>query len=95
MLLCSLVLELYLPSCNSLKEKRSKIMSLKTLLKNKFNISIIEINNHKVELWQRSELGIAFVCNTRNEIENLVNSITQYVDSRRDIQLISKDVQIY
>jgi uncharacterized protein YlxP (DUF503 family) len=59
MIIGVLTLELHLPESNSLKSKRIIIKSLKDRIKNKFNVSIAEIDGN--DLWQRCVLGAACV----------------------------------
>jgi uncharacterized protein YlxP (DUF503 family) len=48
-----LTLELYLFEAQSLKEKRIIIKSLKDRIKNKFNVSVAEVDAN--DLWQRGK----------------------------------------
>jgi uncharacterized protein YlxP (DUF503 family) len=53
--------ELHFPDAQSLKSKRKILVSLKTRLQNRFNISVAEIDDN--HLWQKAILGIASVAN--------------------------------
>jgi uncharacterized protein len=55
------IVQMHLPGASSLKDKRKIILSLKDRLKNKFNVSVAELDDN--ELWQRSTLGIAMISN--------------------------------
>lgn len=46
--------ELEVYGCQSLKEKRSVVKSLKDRLHDRFNVSVAETGHH--DLWQRAEL---------------------------------------
>ena len=56
-----LTLDLHIPAANSLKSKRMVIKSLIEKIKNKFNVSVAEVDAQN--LWQRSVIGIAYVSN--------------------------------
>ena len=48
-------LDLYLPECASLKQKRSVLKSITTRTRNKFNVSVSELGDN--DRWQRAQLG--------------------------------------
>ncbi|MCK4351047.1 MAG: DUF503 domain-containing protein, partial [Candidatus Krumholzibacteria bacterium] len=56
MIVSRLRVQFLLPGCNSLKEKRFVLNSLKARLRNRFNVSVCEIDYQ--DKWQRSELGL-------------------------------------
>jgi len=82
MFIGSMQVELHLPGALSLKEKRFALKSIKTKLRNQFNISIAEIDYH--DKWQRSLLGIACVSKDRRfkVAELLKSEISQILRSR-------------
>lgn len=72
--------ELMLLKSNSLKEKRMVLSKIKQRLKNKFNISVAEVDHN--ELWQRSTLGIALVANKRSFAEQQVQKIVNFIETQ-------------
>jgi len=54
-----LVVELYLPGNRSLKEKRRVVKALKERIKNRYNVSVAEVEGH--DLYQRASLAVAMV----------------------------------
>lgn len=93
MIVIGLRLELYLPGVNSLKEKRRLIKSLIDKIKNKFNVSISEIDDQ--DIWQRSVIGIVSVSNTRKPIERTFTSIIELVDQKSGIELMKTEKSYY
>lgn len=55
--ICKITLHFH--NSGSLKHKRSILKSIMTKVKNKFNVSIAEIDS--LDLWQKATLGIACV----------------------------------
>ena len=53
-----LFLDLRFFDTRTLKEKRSGILRLKSLLRKRFAVSVSETDHH--ELWQRGQLGLLF-----------------------------------
>jgi len=66
-----LSVELHLPGCRSLKDKRMVLRSLKDRLK-KFNVSAAEVEY--LDLWQRAGLGVTTVSNDRRHVEETLNA---------------------
>jgi uncharacterized protein YlxP (DUF503 family) len=74
--------ELEVFGCQSLKEKRSVIKSLKDRLHDRFNISVAETGHQ--QLWQRSELTACVVAGERRHAESvLANADTLVVSEPR------------
>jgi uncharacterized protein YlxP (DUF503 family) len=68
-----LTLELRLEHSHSLKEKRHVLESLKTRLRNKFNVSVAEIEYQ--DLWQRAALAAVTVSSDRVHAEKVLRSV--------------------
>lgn len=69
--------ELYLPYCSSLKEKRKIVHGLISRIRKRFNVSISEVGFH--DLWQRSGLGFSAVSHNSPELELINNTIKETV----------------
>jgi hypothetical protein len=69
--------ELYLPYCSSLKEKRKIIHGLISRIRKRFNVSISEVAFHN--LWQRSGLGFSAVDRNNPELELINNTVKQTI----------------
>jgi hypothetical protein len=87
-----LTLELHLPESNSLKSKRIIIKSLKDRIKNKFNVSIAEVDAN--DLWQRSVLGAACVANDTKVINQILDSIRNMVLNTPSVELIDSMMEM-
>lgn len=74
-----LTVDLYLPGCTSLKEKRSVIRSLKEKLSHKFNISIAEVAF--MDKWQRARIGIAQVGNDQKYLRKSLDTVFAIIDA--------------
>lgn len=70
-----LTLELRLETAHSLKEKRHVMESLKTRLRNKFNVSVAEIGYQ--DLWQRGLLAVVTVSSDRTQAANALRSVEE------------------
>jgi uncharacterized protein YlxP (DUF503 family) len=87
-----LTLELYIPEANSLKSKRFIIKSLKDKIKNKYNVSIAEVDAN--DLWQRSILGAACVANETKVINQTLDGIRDIILKTPSIELINSTIEM-
>jgi uncharacterized protein YlxP (DUF503 family) len=82
-----MVIDLFSKSTHSLKEKRNIVTSIKEKLKQKFNISIIESDYQ--DRWQKIQLAISMVSNSRVMIEKVFNQIEDFIYLNYPVQLVS------
>jgi len=71
--------ELEVFGCQSLKQKRSVVRSLKERLRNRFNLSVAETGHN--DLWQRAEITACAVSNDRRQLDSLLDSADRFVNS--------------
>lgn len=71
--------ELEVYGCQSLKQKRSVVRSLKERLRNRFNLSVAETGHN--DLWQRAEITACAVSNDRRQLDALLESADRFVNS--------------
>jgi uncharacterized protein YlxP (DUF503 family) len=72
-----MVWELHLPACQSLKDKRTIVKSLKDRLHNRFNVSVAETGHQ--DLWQRAELTAAVVSTDSRHAESVLREVDNLV----------------
>lgn len=86
-------IRLRLPENLSLKGKRRVLKSITTRVRNKFNVSIAEVDDN--DLWQIATLGICCVSNngrqTNEVLSKVVNSVSE---GRFDIEILDHDIEI-
>ncbi len=70
----------------SLKEKRSVVKSITTRLKQRFNISVAELEHQ--DLWQRTTLGIAVVAVSKVRAEQELQKAIKLIDSHEQVEII-------
>lgn len=64
--------ELEVFGCQSLKDKRSVVKSLKDRLHDRFNVSVAETGHQ--DLWQRAELTACVVAGQRRQAESVLDA---------------------
>lgn len=66
-----LSVELHLPMCQSLKDKRMVLRSLKDRLK-KLNVAVAEVEH--LDRWQRAGIGIVGVSNGADHVQQVLEA---------------------
>jgi uncharacterized protein YlxP (DUF503 family) len=93
MLIGTLQIELHLPAAGSLKEKRFILKSLKTRIRNKFNISIAEVDY--LDKWQRTVLGFACVANERRFLDETLAKVFNAVEKEDRVIIVGQSSEIF
>ena len=86
MVVALLTLEILVPSSGSLKEKRGIIKHIKDRVRNKFNISVAEVDFQ--EKWQRSKLAFAMVSSNRKRAEETMQKLFNMLDSDYGFEIV-------
>lgn len=85
-------IELFVPDSSSLKSKRFVLNSIKTRIRNKFNVSVSEIESN--DKWQRITLGISMVSNERKFIDMTIGEILKIIDGDGRIEIINHFLEV-
>lgn len=86
-------IELYIPESGSLKSKRFVLASIKTKMRNKFNVSVAELDHN--DKWQRSTLGIAVISNERKIVDSTLNQIVNFIEEDNRIEVLDYAIEIF
>ncbi|MCX6090351.1 MAG: DUF503 domain-containing protein [Atribacterota bacterium] len=86
-------LQILIPESFSLKDKRRVMNSVKQRLKNRFNVSVVEL--HSDQRWNLGELGLAFVSEDETAIHQIMDQVTRFVEEDDRYEIIKVEVQIY
>jgi uncharacterized protein len=85
-------IELHIPASGSLKEKRHSLRSLKDRIRNKFNVSVAEVDHN--DLWQKATLAIAAVSNDKAHLNETLDHLLDMVRSVPEIDLIDYQIEL-
>ena len=80
------LVSLHIPNSGSLKAKRLVLRRLKDRVKNRFNVSIAEVDGF--DLWQRTTLGIAIVSRDRRFADKVLSNVIRLIESETSIDVI-------
>jgi uncharacterized protein len=72
-------LTLFIPENHSLKGKRQVLRAIKDRVRQKFNVSIAESDDH--DLWQRAELGICQIGSDRAFVDRALREVVNFIDA--------------
>ena len=84
-------LALIAPGSHSLKEKRMVLRRMKDLVRNKFNVSVAEVEAH--ELWQTAVLAAACVGVDRAYVNGVLDQLLHAVGRERDLELVRSQME--
>jgi hypothetical protein len=81
------VFDLHLPGCRGLKEKRVIVKSLKSRIRNEFEVSTAEIGDN--DLLQRARVAVAAVGPDQPPLDALLQQILSFVERNLDGEILS------
>ncbi len=79
--------ELHLPHCHSLKEKRGVLKPIIHGAHNRFGVAAAEVWGH--DLWQRAGLGFASVSNRARHADDVLGQVERFVLSFPEVELLA------
>lgn len=84
--------DLHLEGCQSLKDKRSVLQSLKAELRKKLNVSVAEVEHQ--DLWQRAGLACAAVGSERRVVDEMLRAADGIIESTDGVRIIGTTVTV-
>jgi uncharacterized protein YlxP (DUF503 family) len=83
---------LHIPESGSLKAKRFVLRRLKDRLRNKFNVSVAEVDD--LDLWQRSTLAVAVVARDRHFANQVISNVVGLIESEPNVSVIDIEMDM-
>ncbi|APF19241.1 DUF503 domain-containing protein [Caldithrix abyssi] len=87
MVVALLTVEILVPGSASLKEKRGVVKRIKDRSRNKFNISVAEVDFQ--DKWQRAKLAFALVGSDHKNAETTMQKLFQMLDSDYGFEIVN------
>jgi uncharacterized protein YlxP (DUF503 family) len=87
----SAVCECIIYDAHSLKEKRAVLQRILSRLKQKFNVSVSEVDYQDV--WQRTKIAIVSVASVRVSVEMELQHALKLIDSFPEIERSITDIE--
>ena len=92
MIIGTLEVQLIVPWSHSLKEKRMVLRSITERIKNKFNVSVAEVDNQ--DLHQSIVLGIACVSNETSHVNSILQKVLDYIEGNCEAEVVNSIIEI-
>lgn len=86
-------INLRLPENLSLKGKRQVLKSITARVRNRFNVSVAEIDNH--DRWQLATIGVCYLSNDNRHTNEVLSKIADFViNSRFEVEILDYEIEI-
>ncbi len=89
----TLTVVLYLHAAESLKDKRQVVKSLIETTRQKFNISIAEVDD--LDKWRKATLGIAFVSNDKSYVNQVLDKVVNTLESNPAVEVGEVELELF
>lgn len=86
---CALEVDLRLPACRSLKDKRAVITPVLEGARRRFGVAAAEVGDQ--DKWQRSRLGFAAVAASASHVDQVLDSVERFVWSFPEVEVLDAD----
>lgn len=86
-------IELYIPQSHSLKEKRRVLKKIVDNMKNKFPVSVAEIDGN--DLWQKAVIGVSMVSGDKIVIDRIFQKMSVFIDEMNVCEIITINKEIF
>lgn len=83
-------MEIHIQNSLSLKDKRMVLNHIKDRIRQKFNVSVAEIDYQ--DKWQRSLIGIALVTSQKGYAEEVFTKIFQFLDNDEKFEILKYSI---
>jgi uncharacterized protein len=84
--------DLRIPGCSSLKEKRHVVKTLTAAIRQKFPVSVAEVDHQ--DLWQRTAIAVAAVGSDQHHLRRVLHEIEKLVDGWYEVDVIDRELQV-
>lgn len=89
----TLRLQVHLPGCSSLKEKRSSRQRISSRIRNSFKVAVAEVDTQ--DTWDMLTLGIAAIGPDRAPVESVLRKVADFVEDLGEGRLEREDLEFH
>jgi len=86
-------IDIHFPESGSLKSKRQILKRIKDRIRNRFNVSLAEVDNN--DLWQRTTLGVAAVANQGKFVNQILSQVIEHLQKESGIVVLDYSMEIW
>jgi uncharacterized protein YlxP (DUF503 family) len=81
-----LAVDLRLPQCHSLKEKRAVVKTILQGASRRFSVAAAEVDQQ--DKWQRADLGFAAVAGSASHVRDVLAAVERFVWSFPEVEVV-------
>ena len=82
-----------MPENSSLKDKRQVLKSITARVRNKFNVSVAEVDTH--DRWQLATIGICCVSNDNRYTNEVLSKVVDFViNAHFEVEILDYEIEI-
>jgi uncharacterized protein len=85
--------DLRVPGVASLKEKRHVVKTLTASLRQKFNVSVAEVDHQ--DLWQRATIAVSAVAGEGYHLKKVMHEVERHVERWHEVEIIDSAVSLH
>ena len=89
----TLTVVLYLHAAESLKDKRQVLKSLIETTRQKFNISIAEVDD--LDKWRKATIGIACVANDKAFVNRVLDKVVNTLENNPAVEVGEVELELF
>jgi uncharacterized protein YlxP (DUF503 family) len=82
--------EVRIPACSSLKEKRRRLRPVLDHLRKRMELSVSEVDHH--DAWQRAAIGVAVVAPQAGRLDEVVEGLRRWFLEHDDLELVDFEI---
>lgn len=85
--------DLRIRESHSLKQKRHIVKSLTAAIRQRFNVSVSEVDHQ--DLWQRATIAVASVAGQEHHLRQVASEIRGFVDTWPAVEVLEVEVTVH
>ena len=84
--------DLRIPGSRSLKEKRHVVSSLTAAVRQRFPVSVAEVDHQ--DLWQRAVIAVAAVGSDQHHLRRVMHEVEKLIDRWHETEVLQAELQL-
>jgi uncharacterized protein YlxP (DUF503 family) len=92
MIVGKIKIKIHIPWAHSLKEKRMVVKSISARVRNKFNVSIAEVEEQDIH--QIIVFGISYVTTENTHANSIANNVINFIESSTDGEVFNIEREV-
>ncbi|MBI3648577.1 MAG: DUF503 domain-containing protein [Actinobacteria bacterium] len=85
--------DLRIPGCASLKQKRHVVKSLTAALRQRFNVSVAEVDHQ--DLWQRTAVAVAAADAETFHARKVMHEVEKFIERWPGVEVIDAELTLH